>query len=520
MARAVSFDQILFDECIYAFRSRQERSNSSEEVTSKSFLLTSFKINKKWDLGICIVYPSQKHLLPGGYAAFVSEVKNPSWIDHSNPHLFGVALSTIISFFTLEPCKSTRSSFLSRKENLSEEDIQQLLLQNPMLIMGPGSVKFRWSDEFLDSTEINLRNFIQFLYDIDYDTYLDVIQSLRLIHLSILNKRDDFGLSFHLIVSAIEAIAQIAISKDSVKVENPLLIGWEKKASNDDLFDKLLKEYKSAINNNQYITKRYVQFILNYAPSNQWEKIIPSEKQYLADTIRHLFPPEYIENLTKMPKYDFHPDELKQQEIKKILIDSYNYRSKFVHTGKQPPHSYANPLITRFFEVYFDFKKDIPKLKLLPNYELMIGIAKHSILNWLGFQFEESIEVKYKPKTVNLNVDKFLSIEKELSEIHGPFNLFMIYLDEDEEDRWNVMVASPWLKDEEKSVRIITRKMNEHLAYEDGKYIKNIVIIDNKAPEVEAIQRTIKQEHAKAEVENCSFFGFHIEHGFIITSQK
>lgn len=103
MSRAVTADHVLFDECIDAFRRERDGYRPYDKRESYSFLLTPFKIDEAWDLGKCQVSPSVEVTLPGAYSAFISKVKNPEWVDTHNSHLFGIALSTIISAVTLKP---------------------------------------------------------------------------------------------------------------------------------------------------------------------------------------------------------------------------------------------------------------------------------------------------------------------------------------------------------------------------------------------------------------------------------
>ena len=95
MSCAVTGDHVLFDECIDAFRREREDFQPFDSGGSYSFLLTPFELDNEWDLGVCKVSSTVRVILPGAYSAFISKVKNPSWVGTHNSHLFGIALATL-----------------------------------------------------------------------------------------------------------------------------------------------------------------------------------------------------------------------------------------------------------------------------------------------------------------------------------------------------------------------------------------------------------------------------------------
>lgn len=241
MSRAVTADHVLSDECIDAFRRERDGYRPYDKRESYSFLLTPFKIDEAWDLGKCQVSPSVEVTLPGAYSAFISKVKNPEWVDTHNSHLFGIALSTIISAVTLKPCKSTRDDYLCRLSELSEYDMHQLAIIHPVLVAGPGANYSRLSKSKQDQMRDEISNFIDILFSLDYKIYRIVMQSLRLIHLSLVTKRDDFGLAYFLVISAMESVAQNAIKRDKVKRKDADEAAWKKKLMKTRYFSPFWK---------------------------------------------------------------------------------------------------------------------------------------------------------------------------------------------------------------------------------------------------------------------------------------
>ncbi|MBB5186573.1 hypothetical protein HNQ57_000834 [Zhongshania antarctica] len=394
MSRAVTADHVLFDECIDSFRMQRADYRPFIPGESYSFLLTPFELTDEWDLGICKVSSSITVGLPGAYSAFISKVKNPDWVDNHNSHLFGIALATIVSAISLKLCKSTRDDYLCRRDDLSSDDINQLAILYPVLVAGPGATNPRIPKVKQDMMRAEVENIINILRSLEYKTYRSVMQSFRLIHLSLLAKRDDFGLAYLLAVSSIESIAQKAIKRDKVKKKHPDEVAWKQKAEGDPLFQTLLSEYLESRGKNEYLKERFVRFIKKYAPIEEWEKYIQHPMQDMADSIKEANPSHNLEHLTRKSFFEKYPEDLTAEEIDSILADAYAHRSCFVHRGEQPPHTDPNSSFNRFFQEVREYDGYNIKEAVLPNYELILGLAKNSISNWLSEKFRQALQPK------------------------------------------------------------------------------------------------------------------------------
>lgn len=392
MSRAVTADHVLFDECIDAFRKERDDYRPSHKGESWSFLLTPFIINEEWDLGKYQVSTSLKVTLPGPYSAFISKVNNPEWVGTHNSHLFGIALSTIVSSVTLKPCKSTRDDYLCRRSELSEHDIHQLAIIHPVVVVGPGANHSSLSKSKQDQLRGEISNLIDILFSLDYKTYRIVMQSLRLIHLSLITKRDDFGLAYLLIVSAIESIAQEAIKRDEVKRKDADEAAWKEKSKEDPLFQSLLAAYLDSRGKNEYLRERFVKFIEKYAPVENWEKYVVHPMQDLVDSIEGINSSQNFEHVTGKHWLEKYPDDFTKEKVYSILSNVYKHRSCFVHRGKQPPHTNPNPSFNRFFQEVRQYGGYNIEEEILPNYELLLGLAKNSLYNWTSEKLNKALQ--------------------------------------------------------------------------------------------------------------------------------
>lgn len=383
MPRAVTADHILFDECIDAFRREFEPSFDPWAGPSFSYLLTSFALEQPWQLPNCKVHPSFHILLPGVNSAFISKVDNPEWGNASKPQFFGIALSAIVTFVTGSPCKSTRDAYLCENPTLTQDTAEQLAVMHPIRTGGPGALTGSISKATQQRINDELTELITKLHKLPYKKYLTIMQAIRLVHLSQLTKKDDFGLAYFLIISAIEAVAQEAYKNKKFGIKNPQEAIWTERAKNDEDFSQLLHAFKEARSKDKHIKEKYIKFIASYSPVSEWEKIIPHPDQESINNLKESSLAGVFETNTSKGWYEKYPSELKDEEITKIISDSYKHRSCFVHRGEQPPHQ-SPTCSNRFFQEHRQHIEGSTVETLLPNYELLTGIARHSIRSWMN----------------------------------------------------------------------------------------------------------------------------------------
>jgi hypothetical protein len=116
---------------------------------------------------------------------------------------------------------------------------------------------------------------------------------------------------------------------------------------------------------------------------------------------------------------------------------------------------------------------------------------------------------------------KLKSLELKLSNEKGHFNLFALFLREDAEDKWDVVVSASWLDSNNKeSFDFMAGELKSNLTSKELLLISRIVILDKGSPGLEAINRGFRVEHGLAEVKDSNFFGLQIKHAYIITSGR
>ena len=118
-------------------------------------------------------------------------------------------------------------------------------------------------------------------------------------------------------------------------------------------------------------------------------------------------------------------------------------------------------------------------------------------------------------------LERFIFLERNLAEQRGPFALFALFLREDAQDRWDLIVAAPWIETDRRSaLTLLTNQIQKSLRPEELTQLSRVVLVDENNPALEAINSAVHVEHGAADVQDGDFFGLHIRRAFIITSQR
>ncbi len=116
--------------------------------------------------------------------------------------------------------------------------------------------------------------------------------------------------------------------------------------------------------------------------------------------------------------------------------------------------------------------------------------------------------------------DKMAVLEKEISREKGDFYLFALFCREDAADRWDLVVASPWLEaDEKQGLNYLADKVRAALTEEELLSLSKIVVLEADNPVVDAVRKSVQEtRHGRIELENQDFAGVQVAHACISTS--
>jgi hypothetical protein len=117
-------------------------------------------------------------------------------------------------------------------------------------------------------------------------------------------------------------------------------------------------------------------------------------------------------------------------------------------------------------------------------------------------------------------VDAVKEIEIELSREKGPFTLFAVFEHPAIPNRWDLVVAAPWVEqDNEKALRLLAAEIKKRLPTDELERVARIVLLDASDASVRAITSDHAVEHGRLEIDEGSQYGFPVERGYVITSR-
>ena len=122
---------------------------------------------------------------------------------------------------------------------------------------------------------------------------------------------------------------------------------------------------------------------------------------------------------------------------------------------------------------------------------------------------------------MNQFLQKFVTLEREISREKGAFLLFALFLREDSQDKWDLVVSAKWINENMKnSLSYLSDRIRSSLTEDELLSFSRIVLVEKSHHVLDAITRAVSTKHNIAEFKDSDFFGLNIKHAFIITSSK
>ena len=117
-------------------------------------------------------------------------------------------------------------------------------------------------------------------------------------------------------------------------------------------------------------------------------------------------------------------------------------------------------------------------------------------------------------------LEKFVALETRLSQERGEFSLVALFLREDASNKWDLIMAAPWIEEDRKgALAFITTQIQQSFSSEELAALSRVVLVEQANPAIAAINQAINCQHGKNEVRDSNFFGLQIKHAYIITSK-
>lgn len=116
--------------------------------------------------------------------------------------------------------------------------------------------------------------------------------------------------------------------------------------------------------------------------------------------------------------------------------------------------------------------------------------------------------------------DAVKEMEIALSNEKGPFTLFALFEYPDLPNRWDLVIAAPWVEqDNEKALRLLAAEIKKRLPANELERIARIVLLDPSDSSVRAITSEHQIEHGRLEIDEGSQYGLPAERGYVITAR-
>ncbi len=118
-------------------------------------------------------------------------------------------------------------------------------------------------------------------------------------------------------------------------------------------------------------------------------------------------------------------------------------------------------------------------------------------------------------------VEKLTSVEREVASEKGEFLLIGLFLREDAQHRWDLLVSAPWLEaGKMDGLRYLSGKLQPRLDAKERLLLSKVVILEKDNPVLAAVQRAVSTSHTTVEVQDSVFFGMQFRRAYVITSRK
>jgi hypothetical protein len=118
--------------------------------------------------------------------------------------------------------------------------------------------------------------------------------------------------------------------------------------------------------------------------------------------------------------------------------------------------------------------------------------------------------------------EKLAELEKKAAAEKGDFALFGLFLREDAEDRWDLIVSAPWIEvDKKNSMEYLAKEVVELLDPGEILQLSRIVPLDKSNPVLQAINHGVGVESGSMlKIENSVFGDVAIGKAYIMASDS
>ncbi len=120
-----------------------------------------------------------------------------------------------------------------------------------------------------------------------------------------------------------------------------------------------------------------------------------------------------------------------------------------------------------------------------------------------------------------IHINKLRRVMEEVSAEKGEFTLFGLFLREEAQDKWDLVVSAPWLEEGKlKALGEFVERAASIVGEEELLSLSRIVTLNHDDPNLRKILETVQVEDSPLELWNTSFFGLEIKHAYVLRAKK
>ncbi|HEX7316453.1 MAG TPA: hypothetical protein VF297_21295 [Pyrinomonadaceae bacterium] len=118
-----------------------------------------------------------------------------------------------------------------------------------------------------------------------------------------------------------------------------------------------------------------------------------------------------------------------------------------------------------------------------------------------------------------IQIEKLRRVMEEISAEKGEFELFGLFLREEAQDKWDLVISAPWLEDGKlKALGEFVQKAALIVGEQEFLTLSRIVTLNHDDPNLNTILEAV--EDIPVELWNTNFFGLEIKHAYILRAKR
>jgi hypothetical protein len=120
-----------------------------------------------------------------------------------------------------------------------------------------------------------------------------------------------------------------------------------------------------------------------------------------------------------------------------------------------------------------------------------------------------------------IQINKLRRLMEEVSAEKGEFTFFGLFLREEAQDKWDLLVSAPWLEEGKlKALGEFVEKAASIIGEGDFLLLSRIVTLNHDDPNLKKILETVQVDGSPLELWDTNFFGVEIKRAYILHAKK